>query len=96
LDTTIGEAEAFHRAHVTSAIPDCLTVRLVDELQPPRPAWRWTVDTAADLQMAQAAFELFGDQWPTIQYGSMVAILDERPDITSLNRHVPQKALEES
>lgn len=96
LDTTIGEAEAFHRAHVTSAIPDCLTVRLVDERQPPRPTWRWTVDTAADLQMARAAFELFGDRWPTIQYASMVEILDERPDIISLNSHVPQKALEES
>lgn len=96
LDASIGEADAFHRAHVTSAIPDRLTARFVDEAQPSRSSWRWTIDTPADLQMARAAFELFGDQWPTIEYADMVALLDTRPDITSLNGHVPQKTLEES
>lgn len=96
LDATIGEADAFHRAHVTSAIPEYLTARFVDEAQPARSNWRWTIDTPADLQMARAAFELFGEQWPAIEYVDMVALLDARPDITSLNGHVPQKALKES
>lgn len=95
LDQTIVDTEAFHRTHVTSAIPESSTLRFVDESQPPRPTWRWTVDTAADLRMARAAFGLFGSLWPTIDYVSMVSLLDARPDITGLNCHVAQKALED-
>ena len=95
LDQTIVETEVFHRTHVTSAIPESATLRFTDELGPPRPTWRWTVDTADDLRMARAAFELFGSAWPTIEYSRMVSLLDARPDITLLNSHVTQRALED-
>jgi spore coat polysaccharide biosynthesis protein SpsF len=95
LDRTIPVTEAFHRTHVTSAIPEDATLRLTGELGPPRPTWRWTVDTADDLRMARAAFALFGLAWPTIEYSRMVALLDARPDITLLNSHVTQRAPED-
>lgn len=60
-----------------------------------RPDWRWTVDTSSDLSMAQQAYVAFGDRWHEIGYRDMVAILDDRPDITALNSEIKQKQANE-
>lgn len=62
---------------------------------PARPAWRWTVDTADDLAMAQGAFALFAGAWAEIDYPAMVRVLDARPEIAARNAHVRQKSIEE-
>jgi len=62
---------------------------------PDRPDWRWTVDTYEDLAMARSAFRVFGLEAARIDYASMVALLDAHPEITGMNQHIDQKALEE-
>jgi spore coat polysaccharide biosynthesis protein SpsF len=93
LNDSIPVTESFHRAHVTSAIDEQAISRLRDEKAPRRPHWRWTIDTEADLRMARAAFSLFGPGWSTIEYAAMVRVLDDHPEVTSLNNHVIQKSL---
>ena len=88
--------EPHHRVHVTSWLAQ--NARVVDvpwPLEwPDRPDWRWTVDTYEDLAMARSAFRLFGDRASHLDYPSMVAMLDEHPEITSMNAHIRQKPLE--
>lgn len=62
---------------------------------PARPEWRWTVDTAADHEMARRVFASLGDGWRTAGYQSLVAVLDAAPDLAALNRDVRQKRLKE-
>jgi len=62
---------------------------------PDRPDWRWTVDTEDDLTMARTAFRIFGLQASSIGYPEMVRLLDMHPEVTALNQHVVQKAVEE-
>lgn len=91
-------ATASHdRAHVLTWVAARSSRRpaLLPSAWPERPSWRWTVDTADDLAMAQAAFALFGDAWPAIDYPAMVCALDARPEIPERNAHVRQKAIEE-
>lgn len=87
------ELPAHDRAHVTSRIregPGSIAAA-IDPSWPRRPAWRWTVDTSADLSMADAAFRAFGGVGSSIDYRGMVTVLDESPEITALNAHVRQK-----
>lgn len=93
----IPPGESFHRTHVTSWTITHGTVRHVPEpvSWPPRPAWRWTVDTPEDYAMASAAFRLFGERWAAIPYPEMVAMLDKHPEITSLNASIQQKSIEQ-
>ena len=90
-------AEPHHRAHVLTWVAE-RAPRLAVPLPlawPARPHWRWTVDTADDLVMAQDAFAAFGEAWASSDYPSMVKALDARPDIPRRNLHVRQKAIEE-
>lgn len=89
--------EAHHRSHVLSWVEERArrhAVPLPPEW-PPRPEWRWTVDTPDDLAMARAAFERFGAHAAEIGYAGMVCALDADPAIAARNAHVRQKALEE-
>ncbi len=90
-------AESHHRAHVLTwvAAHERIAKAELPTSWPARPRWRWTIDTAADLAMARAAVEAFGDAWPSADYPTMVRILDARPEIALANAHVPQKAVEE-
>ncbi len=95
-EAAIPDAEPHHRAHVTSWLVACGRRW---PFQPPadwpaRPAWRWTVDTLADARMADQAFALFGERWPTISYPEMVAALDAQPDLVALNAEIQQKPVE--
>lgn len=88
--------EPHHRVHVTSWLAQNAQVLDVPwPIEwPDRPDWRWTVDTYEDLAMARSAFRLFGDRASDLDYPAMVAILDQHPEITSMNAHIRQKPLE--
>jgi spore coat polysaccharide biosynthesis protein SpsF len=85
-----------HRAHVLTWLMEKGAGRDVQlpAQWPSRPQWRWTVDTATDLAMADAAFRLLGDRATTTQYEEMVALLDAHPDIAAMNAGVTQKPVE--
>jgi spore coat polysaccharide biosynthesis protein SpsF len=88
-------SDDYHRAHVTSALIPHRAAPYRDARLPARPRWRWTVDTLEDLQMAQAAFSTIGPEWKHAEYVDFVQLLDARPDIVAINRHVRQKALKD-
>jgi spore coat polysaccharide biosynthesis protein SpsF len=96
-ESEIPEDQPYHRSHVLS----WLRARRgpwsapLPSGWPSRPSWRWTVDTPLDLEMARAAFSLFGERWTEIGYPEMVAELDARPDIVAINQRVRQKPLVE-
>ena len=46
--------------------------------------WRWTVDKPADLEFVRRIFARFADQ-PLVGYRSVIAWLDERPDLLMIN-----------
>lgn len=89
--------EFHHRVHVTSWLSLNGRIRSValPAAWPERSAWRWTVDTYADLAMARSAFRLFGSEAATIDYPTMVRLLDAVPEIAAMNEHIVQKKLEE-
>jgi len=93
----IPSEQSFHRTHVTSWLVQNGRDFRIEEPQswPPRPDWRWTVDTPEDYAMAKAAFAQFGEKQATIRYPEMVAQLDAHPEITSINAAIQQKSLEE-
>jgi spore coat polysaccharide biosynthesis protein SpsF (cytidylyltransferase family) len=62
---------------------------------PDRSSWRWTIDTYEDLAMARSAFRVFGLETATIDYPTMVARLDEHPEIAAMNRHIKAKTWED-
>lgn len=98
LPAQIGAGESYHRTHVLSWFyhkPASIAPFAPPETWPSRPRWRWTVDTAADILMAQRAFELFGERWCDLSYPEMEACLRDRSDITDMNSDVRQKQLED-
>lgn len=93
LEESIRNPQSVHRTHVTSAFPDTRIHFFDKPGLPARPEWRWTVDTALDLDMARASFRLFQDSWHNIDYADMVEVLDRRPDIATMNARVEQKSI---
>jgi spore coat polysaccharide biosynthesis protein SpsF len=93
----ISPNESHHRVHVTSWLYANANVHPAPTplAWPNRPDWRWTIDTYEDLAMARSAFRVFGHHAATIDYPTMVALLDKHPEITGMNRHIEQKKLEE-
>ncbi len=87
----------YHRSHVLSVFAERgkLVALELPPTWPERPTWRWTVDTPADLQMAQHAFARFGNDWATSLYPAMVSALDDAPEVVAMNQQVQQKTLEE-
>ena len=91
LDERLGDGDAHHRSHVTSAlIPDRATAFRAGD-HPHRPDWRWTVDTVDDLAMVRSLFDELGPSWPDASYETIVRVLDERPDIVARNAHIQQR-----
>ena len=89
--------QPYHRAHVLTWLYQTGRVGalVVPDNWPGRPEWRWTVDYAADLDMAQQAFALLGDRWDSAGYAEIVALLDRHPEIVALNQQQRQKTAEE-
>lgn len=51
---------------------------------------RWTVDTADDLAFARAVYDALG---PQFEFDDVLALLNDRPELTALNRGSAQKEL---
>lgn len=96
-EQTILAAEPHHQIHVLSWFYQQGAVAWLPHPEgwARRPHWRWTVDTAADYEMARRAFEALGDGWAGAHYQDWVRLLDGRPELTGLNQAVQQKTLEE-
>lgn len=52
---------------------------------------RWTVDTAADLELVQRIFQFFGPR--PFSWRDVLAVTAQHPEWLELNRHVRQKAV---
>ena len=96
-ESAIGAEQAWHRTHVTSWLREreLAGALAVPAGWPSHPAWRWTVDTAEDLEAARAAFARFGERWTAIGYPEMAVILDAHPEVMARNAGVRQKAIDE-
>jgi spore coat polysaccharide biosynthesis protein SpsF len=61
------------------------------EAERPWPDLRLTVDTPEDLALVTAVFEALHPRDPAFGLPEVVALLESRPDLAALNRHVEQK-----
>jgi spore coat polysaccharide biosynthesis protein SpsF len=52
---------------------------------------RWTVDEEADLKLVRRIYEALGTQAMDADYEDVLAVLEERPEWTDINRQVEQK-----
>jgi len=52
---------------------------------------RWTVDEEEDLELVRRIFEALGEQAMEADYEDVLAVLEERPEWTDINRQVEQK-----
>jgi spore coat polysaccharide biosynthesis protein SpsF len=91
-----GLATGHHRTHVTSfayAHPELFRV-LGLTVPPDRSHLRLTLDTEADWAVVRAVAAYVGDA--TVSLPKLAEWLDTRPDLSSLNAAVAQKAIEEA
>jgi spore coat polysaccharide biosynthesis protein SpsF len=92
----IDKHETWHFSHVTSWMrmnAFQLPLSLPDSFKN-RPGWRWTLDLPVDLKFFNAAIELLGNSWISLEYADIVEVLDQNPNVVSLNSLVNQKKLE--
>lgn len=89
-------AGSYHRAHVLTWPKEMGQGSGVDvpEEWPSRAAWRWTVDTPEDYELARRAFDALGASWATARYEDLVALFDAHPELPALNAAVSQKPVE--
>lgn len=89
--------EAFQREHVTPYLYAEGAPFRVCHLVAPRDlsTHRWTVDTPADFGFMCAIFALLGDRWKVAGYEEILALIERRPEVMSINREVRQKELHE-
>jgi spore coat polysaccharide biosynthesis protein SpsF len=52
---------------------------------------RWTVDTPADLEFVRQVFTHLDDQ-SNFSWKKLLALLEQKPELTSINAHVPHKS----
>ena len=52
---------------------------------------RWTVDEEADLELVRQIYEALGEQAMDADYEDVLALFEERPGWTDINREVEQK-----
>jgi spore coat polysaccharide biosynthesis protein SpsF len=52
---------------------------------------RWTVDTPADLEFVRHVYAHFDDQY-SLSWKEVLALLDQKPELMSINAHVPHKS----
>jgi spore coat polysaccharide biosynthesis protein SpsF len=58
-----------------------------------RADWRWTVDTAEDLEFVREIYRRL-DAGANFSWTDVVALLEDEPELMWINSHVPQKAIE--
>lgn len=105
LDTEVCTVDALERAYREATLPYERThvmpyfyehperfrlLSITSEVD--RADWRWTVDTAEDLEFVTRVYERLG---LTGDFGwlDVVALIEREPQLADINRHVAQKAL---
>lgn len=106
LDTEIVSRDALERAHREATSPserEHVTLhvyrrperfRLRSVVPTPtadRSAMRWTLDTLADYRFLAAVFDELGGGAVDAGMGDVLAVLERRPELLSLNAHIEQK-----
>ena len=56
--------------------------------------YRWTVDTAEDLELVRAVYKHFENR-DSIRWTEVLDLMEAQPELAALNSHVQQKALRE-
>jgi spore coat polysaccharide biosynthesis protein SpsF len=88
--------EPYHRVHVTPYLyqhPDVFRL-LSLKAEADYSHLRWTVDTPEDLELVRSIYERLGND-DSFGWRSVLTLLADEPSLSELNRHVPQKSLEE-
>jgi spore coat polysaccharide biosynthesis protein SpsF len=103
LDTEVFTGEALERARAEASRPYQRThvtiyiyenpgrfrlLSVVSEVD--RADWRWTVDTAEDLQFVRAVYGHFGNR-SLFPWEEIVKLIERNPALRDINRHVVQK-----
>jgi spore coat polysaccharide biosynthesis protein SpsF len=88
--------EPHHREHVDEYVGDHPELFRMERVDAPealrRPELRLTVDTPDDLALVRAVYDRFpSGTLPAV--AEVIALLDENPELTELNRHVVQKPI---
>lgn len=88
----------YERTHVTPYIylnPDKFVLHSVEsELGTRFASFRWTVDTAADLEFVRQVYAMF-DAAPSLSWSELAFELERCPHLLQINAHVQQKRLTE-
>lgn len=89
--------QPWHRTHVLTWVAEHLGVTPFEApaAWPAHPDWRWTVDTPADLAMADAAFRLLGPRADLAGYPELADLFDANPALLQWNLGTRQKGLTE-
>lgn len=85
--------QPWHREHVTPYIrenPDQFKAGYQDVV-PDRSTFRLTIDTEADLALARSLYGIVGDSLLAASQEEICRVLDQHPEIRSLNHDVEQK-----
>lgn len=99
LEAAGAEAEEdYERVHVTPFLyrhPERFSLLAVTaEGEEDHSHLRWTVDTAADLELVRRIYRHFGGR-DDFGWREVLALVERRPELTQINRRVRQKSLEE-
>ena len=84
------------REHVSLYIyehPERYRLRSVVSERPETGALRLTVDTPEDYELIRTIFEELHPRDPAFGLPEILALLDARPELANLNRHIEQKAV---
>jgi spore coat polysaccharide biosynthesis protein SpsF len=88
--------ESYQRAHVTPYLyqnPELFkVVSIAGEVD--HSQYRWTLDTAEDLELLRAVYKHFGNR-DSIRWIEVLNLMEARPEFAALNSQVRQKALRE-
>jgi spore coat polysaccharide biosynthesis protein SpsF len=88
--------EAHQRIHVTPYLyenPHLFKV-LSFSAEEDQSRYRWTLDTAEDMEMLRAVYAHFGDR-DDISWREVLRLMEREPGLAEMNSHVRQKALHE-
>jgi spore coat polysaccharide biosynthesis protein SpsF len=88
--------EEYQRTHVTPYLyqnPELFKVISIAE-EGDHSKYRWTLDTAEDLELLRAVYKHFGNR-DNIRWIEVLDLMEAQPELAALNSHVRQKALRE-
>lgn len=88
--------EAYQRTHVTPYMYESPKIFKVVSLttEEDHSKYRWTLDTAEDLEMIRVAYGLIGSR-DDFHWREMLDLMKRQPELADLNSHVRQKNLRE-